>query len=260
MGTPKAAPTAPAIDEHVVAEGSRVELLDGQWVVTPPAQEPHGRKHSELDYLLRAHVTGDFLVAVDMLLRVAHDQDFAPDVSVYPRQREDDGRRKLDELSFEIVGEQPLSVATRKALALSARGVRRLFAVDVEEGAVYEWDAALCVWSYLERSTLLTDRCFVRPLPVSAILNAAEADDAVFDALRAKQNAALMDFAQSSFHKGLTRGREEGLLLARRQAVVELCEVLSVTLTDEQRARIDTMDLPALTALASALKELKRWP
>ena len=55
-----------------------------------------------------------------MLTRSAQDQDFAPDVSVYPRERDEDGRRKLDELSFEIVGEQPMSSATRKASVLSA--------------------------------------------------------------------------------------------------------------------------------------------
>ena len=259
MGTPKAiSPSleAPAIDEHVVAEGCRLELIDGQPVVTPPAQEPHGRKHSELDYLLRAHVAADFLVAVDMLTRAAHDQDFAPEVSVYPRQRDENGRRKLDELSFEIVDQQSMGVPTRKAEVLSARGVRRLFAVDVEEGAVYEWDAALSVWSYLERSSLLTDRCFVRPLPVAAILDAAEADDAVFDALRAKGNAALMDFAQASFDKGQVRGQ----LVAKREAVYDLCEVLSVALTDAQRAHIEAADLPALSALVQSLKDLKRWP
>ena len=236
MGTPKPSltQTTPAIDEHVVVVEGRLELIDGEQVFMAPAEEPHGRKHSELAYLLRAHVAADFLVAVDMLLRAAQDQDFAPDVSVYPSARDEDGRRKLDELSFEVVGEQPMSIATRKAVVLSERGVRRLFAVDVEKSAVYEWDAALCVWSYLKRSSSIQDRCFVRPLPVSAILDAADADDAVFDALRAKGNAALMDFAKASFdkglekgltqglEKGLTQGLEKGLLLARRQAVVEL--------------------------------------
>ena len=160
-----------------------------------------------------------------------------------------------------------MGVPTRKAEVLSARGVRRLFAVDVEESAVYEWDAALCVWRYLERSSLLTDRCFVRPLPVSAILDAAEADDAVFDALRAKKNAALMDFAQASFdrgiekglERGLTRGREEGMLLAKRQAVYDLCEALAVPLTDEQRAVLEAADLQTLGDLTAKLKALKRW-
>ena len=42
--------------------------------------------------------------------------------------------------------------------------------------------------------------------------------------------------------------------------MVELCEVLSVPLTDEQRALIDAADLPTLEGLAASLKQLKRWP
>ena len=273
MGNPKPTPIPSLpIDEHVMEEGCRLELIDGQQVVTPPAQEPHGRKHSELDYLLRAHVTGDFLVAVDMLTRAAQDQDFAPDVSVYPKQRDDDGRQKLDELSFEIVGEQPMSIATRKASVLVERGVRRVFAVQVESKQLLEWDAQMSLWVALPGDSFVRDRCFVRPLPVSAILDAADADDAVFDALRAKGNPALMDFAQASFDRGIERGlahgrtqgreegREEGLVQGLRQAVRDLCEVLSVPLTDERNATLEEADRATLEALVSSLKQLRRWP
>lgn len=55
---------------------------------------------------------------------------------------------------------------------------------------------------------------------------------------------------------GLREGKEEGL----RQAVVDLCEVLGVEVTDERCAHLAALDLPGLEALRAELKAKKTWP
>ncbi|MEM7676482.1 MAG: hypothetical protein AAF449_10810, partial [Myxococcota bacterium] len=59
--------------------------------------------------------------------------------------------------------------------------------------------------------------------------------------------------------EGQKEGRREGLT-ATRQSAFDICEVLGVHLTDEQRAFIDQASLEELKDLRSALKQLRRWP
>src|SRR5215831_4299942 len=45
----------------------------------------------------------------------------------------------------------------RKAAKLAARGVRRVFAIDVERSRALEWSAALGTWSLLDPAGQITD-------------------------------------------------------------------------------------------------------
>ena len=74
----------PAVDERLVAPGTRYEIDDGELVYVPPADEPHGVGHGALGALLRAHRSPDRSVALDMLTRTSARSDIAPDASVYP--------------------------------------------------------------------------------------------------------------------------------------------------------------------------------
>jgi flagellar biosynthesis/type III secretory pathway protein FliH len=56
--------------------------------------------------------------------------------------------------------------------------------------------------------------------------------------------------------KGLREGKAEGL----RAAVLDLCEVLGIEVTAEQRAQLDAMGVGELEALRQALKTTRRWP
>jgi len=76
-------PPRPAVDDHVVPEGARWELLDGERIQIPPAEEPHAALHLALGYVLRAHVAEGFAVAFYMLTRTSEDTDIAPSVSIY---------------------------------------------------------------------------------------------------------------------------------------------------------------------------------
>jgi hypothetical protein len=229
----------PPIDEHVVAVESRAEIVDGRLELTPPADEPHGTTHFDLTFLLGAHVAPGYRGALDMLTRSAEDQDFAPDASVYPIAREPGtGRRLLDELSFEIVGRQSLSVCTSKARALVARGVRRVFCVVIERDEVREWSAVRDGWDLLDPDFAIADRCFVRPLPIAALLDAARSDQAVVAALRARGSAALRQVEAEAREEGREEGRGEGRRRALAQAVIAVLDARGLTLDDGARARV----------------------
>ena len=112
---------------------TRYEAIDGKIAYVCPSDEPHGTYHSRIAALLEAHVVAAYRVAVDMLTRTSEKNDMAPDASVFPAARDPEtGGRRLEELAFEVVSTESLSHAGKKARALAERGVRRVFAVDVE--------------------------------------------------------------------------------------------------------------------------------
>ena len=202
----------PPIDEHLVIPESGYEMDDGKLVRVPPALEPHANRNSKLAALLEAHVADDFDVAVDMLTRISRTSDRAPDASVYPRARDPKtGGRQLEHLAFEIASTESLGRAGHKAAGLSGRGVRRVFAIDIERERVFEWSRPLASWSILDSTASLVDPALAVPLPIRTLLLATKADDAVAAALLAKGNPVLQAFGREQRSEGLAEGRAEGL-------------------------------------------------
>jgi Uma2 family endonuclease len=233
--------------------GSGYEILDGKVIEVPPAHEPHAERNSKLAALLEAHVSPDFNVAVDMLTRTGHLDNFAPDASVYPVARDPEtGGRQLEHLAFEIASTETLGHAAAKAAKLTARGVRRVFAVDVEHQRVLEWSAEQDAWQRLWPGGHIVDPCLAAPLPVDALAVTARADDAVASALLAKGNAVLLRALSVAEARGEVRGL--------RAAIEDLCEVLGVELTDERRRHLEQLDAQGLTALRATLKTSRGWP
>lgn len=182
----------PAVDERLIAPGARYEVLDGKLQFVPPADEPHGTAHMDLAAMLRAHATKGYRGAVDMLTRTREVGDHAPDASIYPQERDPvTGGRKLEELAFEIVSEQSLSVSTSKARDYVERGVRRVFCVELGRRRVMEWSRERDDWDELSIDARIADVCLVRPLPVRALLDAALVDDTLAEALLAKKNRRI---------------------------------------------------------------------
>jgi hypothetical protein len=64
--------------------------------------------------------------------------------------------------------------------------------------------------------------------------------------------------------EGLERGRAQGLEQGRaetlRSALIDLCEIFAIELTDARRAYIASLDLPGLEALRVQLKQHRAWP
>jgi hypothetical protein len=247
------------VDELLVAPGSGFEILDGKVHEVAPAEEPHAQLNSKLVASLEAHVTVDFDVAVDMLTRTDRLSNFAPDASVYPAARDPEtGGRQLEHLAFEIVSTESMSHATTKAAKLRARGVRRIFALDVERQRVLEWSPRKKSWRVHKPTGKIADPCFALPLPVEALCSAARADDVVAAALLAKGNPVLRSALQRATTKGLLKGRTEGVsegyaqgqiegeargraegeAEGRARALLLVLEGRGLPMTEEQRAQI----------------------
>ena len=220
----------PAVDERVIAPESRYELLDGRLVHVAPADLPHGVRHAQILALIEAHVGLEFQVACDMLTRTSRTDDFAPDVSVFPAApHPETGGRQLEQLAFEVVSTQSLGHAGKKAAKLVARGVRRVFAVDVERSRLLAWSTAIDDWSQVD-APCIEDPALDVALPVDALVHTVKADDAVARALLAKHNPVL--------EATKTEAHAQGHLAGKREALLLLLGVRGISLDDAARERI----------------------
>ncbi|HEU4731669.1 MAG TPA: Uma2 family endonuclease, partial [Kofleriaceae bacterium] len=214
----------PAIDDRLVVPETRYEMHDGELVHVSPADPPHAERHLQLCALIEAHTGAGFEAACDLLMRTSEIDDVAPDLSVYPEAPDPaTGGRQLEQLAFEVVSTQSLGGAGRKAAKLAARGVRRVFAIDVERSRALEWSLALGTWSVLDAGGYITDPALEVPLPVEALIHSAKADDAVASALVAKHNPVFEALRAESELKGRIEGTAEAVVavLAARGLVLD---------------------------------------
>lgn len=204
----------PRVDDHLVSpEVSRDEIIDGRRVVAFPAEAPHATRHGDLQYVLRAHVAPGYQGAVDLLTRQGEKSDFASDACIFKDGIDPaTGTRYLEELAFEVVSEQSEKDVTEKAVGMHRRGVRRIFAVFVKGPRLGEWSPETKSWRPLEASAKIEDRCLVKPLSVAPLLDAALADNAVAEALIAKNNPAILDLKAAAEARGEARGEAKSIL------------------------------------------------
>ena len=222
----------PAIDDRLVEpEITRDEIIGGRRVVASPAKEPHATQHTELDYVVRAHVAPGYRVAADLLTRHDKESDFATDVCVFKAGTDpESGGRHLEEIAFELVSEQNERLATEKAVRMCRRGVRRIFTVWVKEQRVCEWSPDKQSWKALEAGAHIEDPCLVAPLALAALLDAAAADHAVVEALAAKGDPTIRQ------REAVAEAR--GKAAAKADAILEVLEARGVTIGETQRQEI----------------------
>lgn len=219
------------VDERLIMPETRYEVIDGEVVYVSPSDEPHGSRHSKLSALLEAHVGADFDVASDMLTRTSTMNDMAPDASVFPAERDSrTGGRQLEELAFEVVSTETLSNAATKARRLVERGVRRVFAIDVERKRGLEWSTATGGWEILGPDAIIDDRTLEVPLPVTDLVATAKADDAMARALLGKRNPVLT--------AAIEEARAEASAVTKAEAIVTVLEGRGFELGEETRRRI----------------------
>jgi Uma2 family endonuclease len=231
----RADPELPAIDDRLVAPDSRYEIFDGELIYMPPADPPHATRHVQISVLVEAHAAPQFEVACDMLTRTSRIDDIAPDVSVYPEALDPrTGGRQLEQLAFEVVSTESLGHATRKAAKLAARGVRRVFAIDVERSRALEWSTALGTWRPLDAAEHIDDPAFAVALPVASLIRSARTDDAVARALLAKRNSVL----EAARAQDRAEGTAEGLARGRAEDVITVLDTRGVALDSAARERI----------------------
>ena len=230
-----ARPELPQVDERLAAPETRFEVIDGEAIYGAPADEPHGNLHGALAALVRAHRGEGYEVAIDMLTRTSRTDDIAPDVSLYPAAHDPrTGGRQLEELAFEIASTQSLGRVAVKAVKLAARGVRRVFAVDVERARVLEWDQSASQWAILDRHGRIEDRALAVPMPVEALIDAARAHDAIARALRTKRHPEFV----AEHAEGVREGRAEGVREGRAEALRVLLASRGLAPTEAELRRI----------------------
>jgi hypothetical protein len=168
-------------------------------------------RQSKLAALLEAHTGLEYAVAAEMLTRTSERNDFAPDVSVFPAAPDPvTGGRQLEHLAFEVVSTQTLRNAAYKADQLVGRGVRRVFAIDVEGARALEWSRASGKWEELDAAGEIEDLTLDVALPVKELITTARSDDAVARALYLKGNPYLRERVGEERAEAKAEGREEG--------------------------------------------------
>lgn len=229
----------PPVDRNLLREDSHAEILDGRLVLhAAGAGEQHATEHFDIPALLGRCLAQGYRGASDMLTRLKDDTEVAPDVSIFPAARDPvTGGRQLEELAFEVIDTTPWSEVSDKARKLVARGVRRVFVVDVNAHSVSEWSPTQNNWQRLSEDATIDDRCFTQPLPVRALLDTLAADDAVTEALLARKNRALL--------RHLAQAEARGALNEKRALLRRVLTRQTPALTAEQVAKIEACTDPA---------------
>jgi hypothetical protein len=271
--------------------------MHGQVYEMMGSREPHAIATGQLAYVLFALVRAEFQAAVDMLTRADRYSDVAPDACVFPKALTLAGGRRLEHLVFEVLDSQSVANVTVKVRLLKKRGVRRLFILDINAATVSEWIQG----SWNELSKVIEDpTCFVRPLGLKALLEAADADREVALALLAKRTPVLMERIRKGEIRGEKRGKKEGFAdgkeegfadgkeegfadgkkegfadgkeagfadgkeEGRREGLVEAitwyCEFLGIELSQQRRTVIERANEVTLRAWVDHLKTHRQWP
>jgi hypothetical protein len=252
----------PRLDEHIVQDETREEMVRGRKVMALPANPPHADRHSQIDYAIRAHTAPGYIAAVELLTRVSQDSDFAADLSVR-REGIDPATqtRYLEELAFEVVSTQSLRDITERAQDLCGRGVRRVIAIFVKKGEVCEWSVHERRWVHLPIDGTLEDPTLIRPLAIRALLEAAAADDEVAAALLAKNPPRIAQHTATVRAEGRAEGWQEGLERGRVEGQIEAaCELLGISLGPSEHAQIRELDVSGLESLLERIKQDSLWP
>jgi hypothetical protein len=220
-------------------------MIDGVVYETMGAKEPHANLHLQVARVFAGCLASGYEAAVDMLTRADEDTDAAPDVSVYPRRRDRrTGGRKLEEIAFEVCDTERYAHVTKKVKKLAARGVRRLFYIDVDTRTLHEWLHDPGDWLALSAEAEIVDRCFRVPVPARALVDRVLADDTVATALLASNNrvitAAIDQERGKAREEGHKEGHKEGVVAARREVLRMLLG--AITLSDDDQRRIDACD------------------
>jgi hypothetical protein len=253
MRAPEHGPSSwPRVSDYTVEPESGREMLDGEVREALPAGPTHSRHHNQVDFVLRAYTAPEYGADTDLLTRLAIPHNFASDASIRRNGVDPEtGDRYLEELAFEILSTQSAEELEKRARIMVARGVRRIFAIPVRgdeagseiiAGPVMEWMAAEERWRTYRDDEVIADPCLFAPVPVRALLDAVEADDAVAQALLDKGNRVLVAYGDARYRAGETK--------AAREHIHMFMQARGIAMDATAHARI---------AACSDLAMLKRW-
>lgn len=78
----------------------------------------------------------------------------------------------------------------------------------------------------------------VAPLTVAALLDAASAESAVVEALAAKGSPALLSRESAAQARGVTEGRQEGMVAGAAASLLRILEARGLSVSGAQREEI----------------------
>jgi hypothetical protein len=119
-----------------------------------------------------------------------------------------------------------------------------VFAIDVERGRAVEWSTSLASWRVLDPSTYIEDPALAAPLPVSALLHPAKADDAMARALIAKRNPEI----EAAIATQALQARAEGFADGMAETLLSILDARGIALEVAERMRIRSERNPAILA------------
>ena len=241
----------PRLDEHLLPEDSPYEIIDGRRVLCM-ANPEHAGPQLDIGSVLRFHLAPGYRAMVELTTRadtLPPPPDLDPNAAVFPETVQElrsdvsilkegtdprTGDRYVEDLSFEVVNEQSLSDLRKKARRLSERGVRRVFGLVVKRRRLLEWSRDKEDFELVREDAFLEDRCLRLPVRVKALLDVAEVDNAVAQALIARDNQVINELRREERREGHQEGHREG----QQQALLTLLAARGFALPDQVRARI----------------------
>lgn len=207
------------VSDYVVEPGTDVELVNGELRIAAHAGPLHSRQLNQVSYVLGAYAARGHGVDVDLLTRQDAVNNFSSDLCIRKDGVDPDtDDRYLEELVFEIRHTVDPDDLAYRARIMAACGVRRVFAIPVRgdaagsesiAGPVIEWMPAEQRWRACRYDEVIAEPCLCLPLPVRALLDPAEADDAVVRALLAKGNRVLIAYLDARHRAGEANGEKE---------------------------------------------------
>jgi hypothetical protein len=246
----------PRVSDYVVEPEADIELFQGQIREVLHAGPLHSQQLNQVSYVLGACVAPGHGVDVDLLTRQDAENNFASDLCIRKDGIDPDtDDRYLEELVFEIKSIRDPDELEQRTRIMARRGVRRIFAIpvhghpagiDLVAGPVAEWMPAEERWQTYRDDELIADPCLFEPVPVRALLDAVEADDAVARALLHKGNPVLVRHIEEAWKEGLKEGKER----AARELIRLIMHTRGLAMDAAARARV---------AACSDLAVLERW-
>lgn len=237
----------PHVDERLARPGVWEEVRDGVVYELTPADEKHGDAHHHVASVVGAIVRDEYKVSIDRLTRTGKRTDFAPDVSIYPREKTADGHSKMAEIAIEVADSQSRADVRWKAEKLVERGCRRVFLVDVTAFVVCEYDHAANDWQELAPDMIIEDPIFLTPVTAMQMIDQVRHDSLVIDAYRVAGSPALREFELSVRTEVEAREHNAGALAEAKRVLRRLLN-----------KRFGVSDDPRIEACAS-VELLETW-
>ncbi|HEU4410014.1 MAG TPA: hypothetical protein VFS43_32465 [Polyangiaceae bacterium] len=160
-----------------------------------------------------------------------------------------------------------LGVYGHRLVFVNARGLRpetpaplRRWLELIDDSLDQKVDEARYPEPLLQRVLRTIERARVSPEEAYLLKAEAQWESAKREARDEGRDEGRREGRDEGRREGKDEGRREGEAKGLRTAVLDLCELLGLAVTDAQRAALEAMGVGELEALRQAIKQTRRWP